>query len=409
MWAICISPWQARAEHQTLHVLHWWKSPSERQAVAALMAPLRRAGYGWEDIEGGNGLGANIMLRSRILSRNLPDAVQVNNFAANNWAVVGDIIPLDDAARTGNWNALLLPAVARVIEQDGHVLAVPLGVHRLNTLIYNRRVFDRLRLTPPRTWDQFESMAPRLERAGVVPLSQSSEPWQIAVLFENLVLADLGVAFHRQIFLDLDESAFTDPLLGRVLQRLRRLKRWMRHQTGEDDWVNVARQLGDGHAAMLVGGDWVKAELNAAGLATDVAFGCAAAPGTANVHLYDLDALAMLRSRHVPVEAQRRLAAIAMSTDVQDRYNRAKGSVPVIRRPGLGTMDSCARESWTLLARPGAVLVPGIVVGMSGDESMRNALVSELHRFFSDDRIDVLDTQQRLAIAGRAIKRTRQP
>ena len=72
-------------------------------------------------------------------------------------------------------------------------------------------------------------------------------------------------------------------------------------------------------------------------------------------------------------------------------------------------MDSCARESWTLLARPGAVLVPGIVVGMSGDESMRNALVSELHRFFSDDRIDVLDTQQRLAIAGRAIKRTRQP
>jgi glucose/mannose transport system substrate-binding protein len=127
------------------------------------------------------------------------------------------------------------------------------------------------------------------------------------------------------------------------------------------------------------------------------------------VHLYDLDALAMLRSRDAPIRAQRQLAAIAMSPEVQDRYNRAKGSVPVIRRPDLEAMDSCARESWNLLARPGAVLVPGIVVGMTGDESMRNALVSELQRFFTDDHVDVLDTQQRLAVAGRAIKRTRLP
>jgi glucose/mannose transport system substrate-binding protein len=400
---------QAQDVAPALQVLHWWKSPGERQASGLLVAAVRDAHIGWHEIDGGNGLGAGIVLRSRILSGDLPDVVQLNSLAAPNWAVLGQSIALDDVADAGNWDAALLPAVSRMIRPEGHVRAVPLGVHRLNTLFYNRRALARLNLRPPRSWDEFERTAARLRRAGIVPLAQSSEPWQLAVLFENILLAEAGVAFHNRVFLDIDEAALVDPRMGRAMLRLRRLKRWMPQPVAELDWPDVARQLADGSAAMMVAGDWVKGELNAAGLATDRDFGCSGAPGSAALHLYDLDALVMLPSRRPQRAAQRTLAQIAMSPALQDRYNRAKGSVPVLRRPRLASMDSCARASWELLAQANAPLVPSLTVGALGSEPLRKALVSELHRFFMDERIDFLDTQARLARVSRAIKNTRLP
>jgi glucose/mannose transport system substrate-binding protein len=397
------------AQAQELRVLHWWKSPGERAAADFLAAEARRKHVDWQEIDGGDGIGAGIVLRSRILSRELPDVVQVNSLTVPNWAVLGESVALDDVAESGNWNAVLLPAVSHMIRLAGQVRAVPLGVHRVNTMFYNRKVLIRLKLRPPRTWDEFERTAEQLRRAGILPLAQSSEPWQVAVLFENLLLAESGVAFHNRVFLDIDEAALSDPRMSRALLKLRRLKRWMPQPVPEIDWPTVTRQLANGSAAMMIAGDWVKGELNAAGSATDQEFGCSGAPGTAAVHLYDLDALVMLRSRQFARTAQRTLAELAISPALQNQYNRIKGSVPVLRRPHLDSMDSCARASWSLLAQPNAVLVPSLTVGMLGSEALRGVLITELHRFFMDDHVDVLDTQRRLARFSRAIKKTHLP
>ncbi|WP_182915830.1 ABC transporter substrate-binding protein [Massilia cavernae] len=419
--AVAVSPWAwvlvsnfclpltVAAQAQELRVLHWWRSPGERLASDMLAAEARRAQIGWREIDVGDGFGAGIVLRSRILSGDLPDVVQVNSLSVPSWALLGQIVALNDVAESSNWNATLLPAVSRMMRMDGQMRAAPLGVHRVNTLFYNRRLLARLRLRTPHTWDEFERVAERLRRAGVVPLAQSSEPWQIVLLFENLLLAQAGAGFHGRVFLGADESALADPDMARALLQLRRLKRWMPQPVPELDWPTVTRQLAAGGAAMMLSGDWAKGELNAAGLVTDREFGCTAAPGTAAIHLYDLDALVMLRSRQPVRDAQRKLAQIVLSSTLQNRYNQLKGSVPVLRRPDRASMDSCARASWDLLAQPNAVLVPSYTAGTSGNEAMRSVLIDELHRFFMDDQIDVLDTQRRLIKACSAIKKARLP
>lgn len=403
---VCLA---AGAQAEPLRVLHWWKSNSERVATDAIAARVRAAGIGWVDEDAGDGAAAGIILRSRLLARDLPDVAQANSLTAYQWWQLGLATDLDSVAAAGNWSGRLLPAVEKLVKPDAHVVAVPLGIHRVNTMFYNRAVFARLTLAPPRNWQEFESAAVKLKRAGVVPLAQSGQPWQLAILFENIVLADAGADVHNRVFGGTDPSAFTGPQMAAALRHFRSLKKWMGQPLAEQDWSAVTSQLADGSAAMMIVGDWAKGEMNIRGSATGQVFGCTSAPGTAGMHLYDLDTLAMLDTARPLRAAQEKVAALAMTPAVQEAYNRAKGSVPVLRKANLAAMDSCARDSWTLFARPGAVLVPSISIGMAGGEALRDVMANELHRFLMDDTISVHDTQRRLASLSRAFTNSRLP
>ena len=409
-WALaCTLCLAACAQAAPLRVLHWWKSNSERVATDIIASKVRQAGIDWLDEDAGDGVAAGIILRSRLLAHDLPDVALANSLTAFEWWQLGLLSDLDKVAAAGNWSARLLPSVEKLVKPGAHVVAVPLGVHRLNTMFYNRAVFERLQLTPPRNWQEFESVALKLKRAGVVPLAQSSQPWQLAILFENILLADGGVEVHNHLFVQGSPGRYTDPDVAAALRRFRSMKKWMRQPLAEQNWTDTTRQLADGSAAMMIVGDWVKAEMNIWGSATDQVFGCTSAPGTAGIHLYDLDTLAMLDSGRPVRPAQEKVAALAMTASMQEHYNRVKGSVPVLRQVDLASMDSCARASWSLLARPGAVLVPSMSIGMVGEQDLRDVLITELHRFFMDDTISVRDTQRRLASVSRAFTKTRLP
>ncbi|WP_370661614.1 ABC transporter substrate-binding protein [Massilia aquatica] len=391
------------APADSLQVLHWWQSASERRAVDLLAERLGQQGVAWRDtmVPGGSGIGAGIVLRSRVLAKDAPEVAQLNGIVVRDWARLGLLTDLDQVAARGNWDRQLLPGVAALIRPGQHVVAAPLGIHRINILFHNRALFARHGLAAPSTWPEFERAAEVLQRAGVTPLAQSSEPWQVATLFETLVLAEGGAVYFRQLFQQREPAAFTDPRLGRALARLRALKRWMGSPVRELTWAEEARKLAEGSAAMLVMGDWAKGELNALGLNSERDFGCGAVPGTAAFHLYTVDTLSMLAAHPAQRGAQETLAAMVMQAAVQRDYSRVKGSVPVLRAPDLGAMDGCARASWTLFASSAAVHAPSMAHRMATDETARDAMVAELHRFFLNERVAVADTQRRLGVIGR--------
>ncbi len=399
----CLGALSSGAQAEGLQVLHWWKSASERQAVGLIAARLNEENIAWRDgvIPSGSGVGAGIVLRSRMLAKDAPEVAQVNGVIIREWARLDLLLELDAVASGAKWDKLLLPEITAMIQPEGHFVAAPLGIHRINMVFFNRKLFTRHNLAPPATWDDFERAAAKLQQAGIVALAQSSEPWQVATLFETLVLAEGGAAFYRDLFIRRDATAFSNPKLGDALRRLRSLKKWMSKPVPERPWTEVARQLADGAAGMMVMGDWAKGEFNAWGLAADEGFGCNAVPGTAKFHLFNVDALAMLATRESHRPAQERLANIVMSPGMQSDYNRIKGSVPVVRNPVLSKMDSCARASWTLFASGSAAQVPSLVHRMAMDEIARDAIVAEVHRFFLDDAIAVADTQRRLGAIGR--------
>lgn len=395
--APCATP-AAAPPAASLQVLHWWTSASERRAANLLAARLRDEGVEWKDgaIPGGAGLGAGKVLKSRVLARDSPDATQIIGASIGEWAELGLLFEFDGVAGAGGWSGALFPTVYSLVQHRRHVVAAPLGIHRINSLFYDRKLFARLKLAPATSWAEFEQLARKLRAAGVVPLAQSSEPWQVATLFENLVLAESGPEYYRDLFVRQSAPAVMDKRLLEALVRLRSMKGWMQ-APAEEAWTDAVRRFARHEAAMLVMGDWAKAELNEWGYATDDEFSCAAMPGTGKFHLYSVDTLAMFTNDYARSLAQEKLARLVVTPAVQQQYNAIKGSVPVRRDADPTRMDSCARDSWTTFAKGAYVQAPSLVHRMAADEESRDAIIAEVHRFFMDDSVTAHDTQRRLA------------
>ena len=390
-------------------MLHWWTSASERRAAKVLATRLGEEGIEWKDnaVPGGAGLGAGKVLKSRVLAGDSPGVTQIIGVSVGEWAELGLLRGFDSVAVAGNWSRVLFPTVYALVQHDGHVVAAPLGIHRSNTLFYNRKLFARLQLSPPTSWSEFEQAARKLRAAGITPLVQSSEPWQLASLFENLVLAESGPEYYRQLFVRLDPQAASDKRLLQALSHLRTMKGWMQLPLEEQSWPDAVRRFARREGAMLVMGDWAKAELNEWGYATDDEFSCAPMPGTAKLHLYSVDTLAMLGAEGSRMAAQEKLARLVVTPAVQQQFNAAKGAVPVRRDADPSGMDSCARDSWTTFASGAAAQAPSLVHRMAADEQSRDAIIAEVHRYFMNDNVTEADVQRRLAAVLRALNSRR--
>ncbi len=203
------APSPPQAPLTTLQVLHWWTSTSERKAANVLATRMADEGLEWKDaaIPGGAGLGAGKVLKSRVLAGDAPEVTQIIGVSVAEWAELGLLLEIDNVASAGNWNSFLFPTIQTLIQHRKHTVAAPLGIHRVNTLYYNRALFAQLKLAPPQTWADFQSVALKLKAAGIQPLAQSSEAWQVAALFENLVLAESGPEFYRELFVRRNPAA----------------------------------------------------------------------------------------------------------------------------------------------------------------------------------------------------------
>ena len=383
----------------TLQVLHWWTSDSERKAATLLAGRLAEEGVYWQDVgvPGGAGIGAGKVLKSRVLSGNAPEVTQVIGVSIRGWDDLGFLLELDKVAAANKWSTSFFPTVEELIQPRKHVVAAPLGIHRINTLFYNRKMFATYHLSPPETWDDMVTLAARLKASGIIPLAQSSEPWQVTALFENLILAESGPDYHRELFVKQSVQAALDHRLIDALEKLRVMKTWMSNPVEERPWPAVARQFANHGAAMMIMGDWAKGELNAMGYATDDEFSCSTVPGTGRYHLYSVDTFSMFATNTLRIPAQEKLARLVATPAVQSDYNAIKGSVSVRRDADPAKMDSCARASWIKFAEGAQVQAPSLVHRMATDESTRDAIIGIIHHYFVDESVKPAETQKRLA------------
>ena len=411
--ALGVASASAEPLNASVEVLHWWTSSSERKATDQLSNQLAQVGVQWKDaaIPGGGGMAAVKVLKSRVLMGDAPDVAQLIGTTLTDWADIKLVVPLSQVSQRQHWPQVLFPVVLDLVTYKGEVIAAPIGIHRINTLLYNRHLLARAGVNPPRTWAQFEVAAARLQALGVKPLAWSDEPWQIATVFETVLLGEAGPAMYEDMMVRRKASAWADPSVERALLRLR----WLRSQAGETPqergWTDSTRELMNDAAAMMIMGDWAKGELMAWGASPVHDFGCTEVPGTDGMHLYSIDTLAMLVTNRQHEAVQEKVAEVVVSPAAQLAYNRFKGSVPVRRDMDPSLMDSCARDSWNTFAAPHSARVPSLAHRMAADEAVKDAVAQALWRFVTDPKTDTAETQRRLTNIIRApftdLKRTR--
>lgn len=392
-----------------VEVLHWWTSGGEARAVEVLKSEWAERGNQWNDfaVQGGGGKSAMTVLKSRALAANPPEAAHLKGYELHEWASLGFLRDLSPMAEHLGWYPQLSPMVRETLSQSGALMAVPTGIHRVNWLWLNRKVFERLGLQPPTDWNQFMAVAEQLKAQGVAPLAIGNEPWQLAVLFETVALGEGGKEFYRKAFLEQDEATLTGPDMVRVLTRFRQLRGYVPEKYAGMKWHQATNLLESGGAAMQIMGDWVKGELSAGNYRPGEDIECLPSPGSQGLFSYNLDSIAMFKQRDpAQLQAQGELAQLLMTPRFQEEFNRVKGSIPALNQPDMSKFDRCAIRSYQDFqqAERDGNLLPSMAEGMAVPTNMRQAIMDVLSGFFNDSRANPEQTALQLE---RAMRSTR--
>ncbi|WP_420925178.1 ABC transporter substrate-binding protein [Aeromonas veronii] len=392
-----------------VEVLHWWTSGGEAKAVEVLKSEWTKQGNQWNDfaVQGGGGKSAMTVLKSRALAANPPEAAHLKGYELKEWAGLGFLRDLSPMAEHLGWYSQMPPMVRATLSQNGALMAVPTGIHRVNWLWLNRKVFERNKLTPPTDWAQFVTVADQLKKRGITPLAIGNEPWQLAVLFETVALGEGGKEFYRKAFLEQDSATLTGPDMVRVLTRFQQLRAYVPEKYAGLKWHQATNLLESGGAAMQVMGDWVKGELSAGNYRPGEDIACLPSPGSAGLFSYNLDSIAMFKQRDpAQLQAQGDLAQLLMTPQFQEEFNRVKGSIPALTNPDMSKFDRCAVRSYQdfLLAEKQDNLLPSMAEGMATPTNMRQAILDVLSNFFNDPKANPEQTALHLE---RAMRSTR--
>ncbi len=391
-----------------VEVLHWWTSGGEAKAVGVLKDMLEKEGHGWKDfaVAGGAGENAMTVLRSRVVSGNPPTAAQVKGPQIQQWGDEGVLTNLDDVAKKNNWDKLLPKVVADIMKYDGHYVAVPVNVHKINWMWVNPDVFRKAGAKIPTNWDEFEASAKKIKKAGFIPVAFGGQAWQEATVFESIVIGVGGADFYQKALVNADPAALNSKTMVKAFDILKMIKTYTDKGAPGRDWNLATSMVITGKAAMQFMGDWAKGEFTKAGKTPGVDFVCMPVPQTSNSFLFNVDSFIMFEKKSRSAkQAQKAMARLIMEPKFQEVFNVFKGSIPV--RLGMSRMkfDDCAHSSFDSFAASAAsgTLLPSMAHEMAVYPAVRGAIFDVVTNFYNSNMSSAKAAKQ-LASAVQAAK-----
>ncbi|ANY08678.1 hypothetical protein AFB00_23145 [Pseudonocardia sp. HH130630-07] len=181
------------------------------------------------------------------------DILATYGFVLPEYASEGKLAPLDEQVeRFGAQTALdqLNPQMRAALSYDGTLYGIPMQA-QMYVMAYRQDVFDRLGLTPPRTFAELRDVAARIQDEGgiryplALPLLASSD---IATAYDA-ALGSLGTDYVDR---ETGRPNFDTPQAAEAFEQLRSLLPYMDPQVTTFAQPAVQQQMYNGSAAMSI-------------------------------------------------------------------------------------------------------------------------------------------------------------
>lgn len=373
-----------------VEVLHYWTSGGEAKSVAELKKIMEAKGVTWKDfaVAGGAGENATTALKARVIAGSPPTAAQIKGPSIQEWGQEGVLANIDAAASAGKWDALLPKVVSNTMKYQGHYVAAPVNVHRVNWLWINPEVLKKAGAKTPTNWAEFFDAADKMQKAGFVAIAHGGQPWQDATVFESTALGVGGADFYNKALVKLDQATLTGPTMIKTFDTLGKIKTYIDKNAPGRDWNLATAMVINGKAGMQFMGDWAKGEFTAAGKQPGKDFLCIPAPGTDKSYTYNIDSIAMFKVKN-PAEQKDQLvlATAIMSPEFQEIFNLNKGSIPVRPDVPRTKFDSCAVKSMDDMASSSKAntLEPSMAHGMAVSSAVQGAMLDVIAKFMNSN------------------------
>ncbi len=379
-----------------LEVTHWWTSGGEAAAVSKFAEAWNATGNTWVDgaIAGSGGTARPIII-SRILGGDPMGATQLNHGRqAEELIEAGMLLDLTDVAEAEGWKDIVNPpTLLDACTLDGRIYCAPVNIHSWQWMWLSHQAFEDAGVDVPSNWDEFVAAAPALEAAGKVPLAMGQQPWQSSGAFGVMTIAIAGTEAWLQVNRDKDADVAAGPEYTKVFEAAV-TAREMAADSNVQDWNLATNLVITGQAGGQIMGDWAQGEFQVAEQVAGEDYTCL--PGLGVNEILDTagDAFYFPKQDDPEIEAaQKEMAAMLLSPDVQVAFNLAKGSLPIRGDVDLSAANDCMKKGLEILAG-GNVLPSGDILLSPDTQGQVEDLMVE---FWNDPSITAADAQARYA------------
>lgn len=316
-----------------IELFSWWTAPGEAEALQTLVDSHTRKCPNARvfNAAAASGTSAKDILVNRLAHDDPPDLYQENVHDLRQYVKThpGKFVQLDSIFDELALRRSVYPEVLEDVTIQGHIYALPVNLHRENSLIYNKRLFEKFHLLPPQSVDELLSDCEILKRGGVVPIATANQGWILRIMFHSVAMGVMGTTHYHEYFTG--RTRADDPSLTRAIDTFARIvENYTNSDAAEEgyNWTNAAQAVFNGEAAMFMHGDWAKGYLVQLGWRPGLDFGVVGAAGAADLFLYGVDVFAMPVGSRNEIGARELLKTIA-AKQAQIEFSRFKGSSPM--------------------------------------------------------------------------------
>ena len=336
-----------------LEVTHWWTSGGEAAAVAELAKAFDASGDKWIDgaIAGGGGTARPIMI-SRITGGDPMGATQFNHGQqALELVEAGLMLDLTDVAEANNWKEVIFPqSLLDSCTVDGRIYCAPVNIHSPEWLWLSNKAYADAGIPVPTNWNEFVASAPALEAAGKIPLALGNQPWQSNLAFGAMTVAVSGLDVWKQVNVEKNMDVAAGPEMAAVFQAAADARKLAAKSTVQD-WNQATNLVITGQAGGQIMGDWAQGEFQVANQVAGTDYTCLPGLGLNAYLSTGGDAFYFPKNSDPEIEAaQKRLAALLVSPEVQVAFNLKKGSLPIRGDVDLAAANDCMKKGLEILA-----------------------------------------------------------
>ncbi|HMA93654.1 MAG TPA: ABC transporter substrate-binding protein [Polyangiaceae bacterium] len=344
-------PQCAPPREHVVELFSWWVEPGEEEAVNDLIelhtsSQRARGRPTWVNhTTVGSAAQASYYLWERRfpMLKLLPDVFQANVGKELRTHAGTLILPVNAALDTTP-GSVFDSSVLEPASVKPYLYCVPLNIHRVNTLFFNRTALEKLGIDVNQlsTLAGFEQVCEAIKsqtQAAPIAIGTRDSAWTLsALVHENILPADVSPDTYRSFWSRSGGTYDWNKLSPSYSRLIRWVRQWVNSDYASVHWKTAAERLllpdDDAHKAFFfVMGDWAHAEFKSAGsrLKTRDVIDSVPFPGsdaaTPPPFVYTADCLALPRTTLHSGDGME-LLKTAASPEGQLAFSNKKGSIP---------------------------------------------------------------------------------
>jgi glucose/mannose transport system substrate-binding protein len=317
-----------------LEIIHWWTAGGEEQAFNALIKGFKKK-YPNVKVKpnpapGGAGSAQAAVVRNRVLSDNPPSTFQIWPGKALHPYTKENILKGIGDIWTQDMRKAYLKGPQQLSKPQGTYVAVPINIHRLNNIFYNKNIIKQAGVDPANIQDPAsltKALAKVEQNTDAVGMAQATKtPFTTIQLWEMIFLGAQGV----QAYQDMVNGNIQKHKQG-IKSALRRVNEYRKHwnkDAGSISWNQANAMVINGKAAFHHQGDWAVGQYKAQkNFEFRKDWDYIPFPATDETYSIVVDSFVYPKNNPTP-DATRKFLSYCGSKDAQRRFNPIKGSIP---------------------------------------------------------------------------------